>query len=126
METSKQATEVTQEIRTLLESVVRLLEENSRRIEEIVPDIARIKDTQNEMLAGLALHERVRRLKGSLGAEEKRAEFDEGFWDSIQAYCRNCTRMVPLIQPRTTFLDEHTTIEAICRNCGTMVVRTLL
>lgn len=126
METSKQMTEAMQEIASTLQRVVRMLEGQSQRIEEIQLDIARLKESQNDILAGLALYERARRLKESLGMEESAPGPQPGPWESIDAYCRNCTRMVPIVQATATFHDERTVVEAKCRNCGTKVVRTLL
>lgn len=126
METMAEMTGIMNETRELLKHVMRQMEGYTQRIEELMREITRIKDGQNDIIAGLALYERVRRLKESLGTEEKPAEIEEGTWDSIQAYCRNCTMMVPIIEPRASFSDEHTVVEAKCRNCGTMVVRTLL
>ena len=126
METLAEMTGIMNETRELLKHVIRQMEGYTQRTEELMREITRIKDGQNDIIAGLALYERVRRLKESLGTEEKPAEIEEGTWDSIQAYCRNCTRMVPIIEPRASFSDGHTIVEAKCRNCGTMVVRTLL
>ena len=126
METPKQMTDAMQEMRGLLEHAVNLLDSLSRRIDEMMTELARLKESQNEMLAGLALYERARRLKESLGLEEREPEPEEGPWQRVQAYCRNCTKMVPIIEPTTTFRDGRTTVEARCRNCGTWVIRTLL
>ena len=126
METPKQMTDAMQEMRGLLEHAVNLLDSLSRRIDEMMTELARLKESQNEMLAGLALYERARRLKESLGLEEREPEPEEGPWQRVQAYCRNCTKMVPIIEPTTAFRDGRTTVEARCRNCGTWVVRTLL
>ena len=126
METLAEMTGVINEMKGLLHQVVRQLDGYTQRIEDVMREIATIKDAQNEILAGLALYERVRRLKESLGVEEKAVEIDQSTWNNVQAYCRNCTRMVPIIEPRAAFLDEHTVVEARCKNCGTMVVRTLL
>ncbi len=126
METPKQMTDAMQEMRGLLEHAVHLLDSLSRRIDEMMTELARLKESQNEMLAGLALYERARRLKESLGLEEREPEPEEGPWQRVQAYCRNCTKMVPIIEPTTAFRDGRTTVEARCRNCGTWVVRTLL
>ena len=123
---SQHTTEVMHDIRHILQQVVRILEVQSQRMSEVVSDLARVKDAQNQMLAGLALYERARRLKESLSLEEKHSEPEEDPWQNIQAYCRNCTRMMPIIEPIATLLDDHTTIEAKCRNCGTKVIRTLL
>jgi hypothetical protein len=126
METMAEMTGIMNETRELLKHVIRQMEGYTHRIEELMREITRIKDGQNDIIAGLALYERVRRLKESLGTDEKPAEIDESTWDSIRAYCRNCTSMVPIIEPRANFSDEHTVVEARCRHCGTMVVRTLL
>jgi hypothetical protein len=126
METMAEMTGILNETRELMRHVVRQMEGYTQRIEELMREVTRIKDGQNDIIAGLALYERVRRLKDSLGAEEQPAEIVDGSWDNIQAYCRNCTRMVPIVEPRASFSDEHTIVEAKCRNCGTMVVRTLL
>ncbi len=126
METIAEMTEVVNDIRKLLQQVVSQVDEHKQRIEEVKREIATIKDAQNEILAGLALYERVRRLRESLGVEEKPLEIDESAWVSVEAYCRNCTSMVPIIDARAAFIDEHTVVEAKCKNCGTMVVRTLL
>jgi len=119
-------TDAMQEMSGLLEHAVHLLDSLSRRIDEVMTELARLKESQNEMLAGLALYERARRLKESLGLEEREPEPEEGPWQRVQAYCRNCTKMVPIIEPTTTFRDGRMTVEAKCRNCGTWVVRTLL
>jgi hypothetical protein len=119
-------TDAMQEMSGVLEHAVHLLDSLSRRIDEVMTELARLKESQNEMLAGLALYERARRLKESLGLEEREPEPEEGPWQRVQAYCRNCTKMVPIIEPTTTFRDGRTTVEAKCRNCGTWVVRTLL
>jgi hypothetical protein len=126
METMAEMAGVVNEMKGLLQHVVRQLDGYTQRIEEVMREIATIKDAQNEILAGLALYERVRRLKESLGMEDKAVEIDKSTWNNVQAYCRNCTRMVDIIEPRAAFTDEHTVVEARCKNCGTMVVRTLL
>jgi len=126
METMAEMTGIMNETRELLRHVARQMEGYSQRIEELMREVTRIKDGQNDIIAGLALYERVRRLKESLGAEDSPAEIEDGAWENIQAYCRNCTKMVPIVEPRASVSDEHTVVEAKCRNCGTMVVRTLL
>lgn len=126
METPKQMTDVMQEMRGLLEHVVRHLDTQSRRIEDVMTELARLKESQNEILAGLALYERARRLRESLGLEQRESEPEESPWQGVQAYCRNCTKMVPIIEPSATFRDGRTTVEAKCRNCGTWVIRTLV
>jgi len=126
METLQQMTDVMQEMRGLLEHVVRLLDTQSRRIEDVMTELARLKESQNEVLAGLALYERARRLRESLGLEQGESEPEESPWRGVQAYCRNCMKMVPIIEPTATFRDERTIVEAKCRYCGTWVVRTLV
>ena len=140
MDTSKELTQQVQGIRDQIENLVRVVDSLSKRTDEIMTELARIKESQNEVLAGLALWERGRRLKESLeiGQERERGPREipdvehetpgeeESRWDEIQAYCRNCTRMTPISEPVATFQDERTTIRAKCRVCGTMVVRTLV
>jgi hypothetical protein len=126
METLQQMTDVMQGMRGLLEHVVRLLDTQSRRMEDVMTELARLKESQNEILAGLALYERARRLRESLGLEQGESEPEESPWRGVQAYCRNCMKMVPIIEPTATFRDERTIVEAKCRYCGTWVVRTLV
>jgi len=126
METPQQMTDVMQGMRALLGHVIRLLDNQSRRIEDVMTELARLKESQNEILAGLALYERARRLRESLGLEQGESEPEESPWRGVQAYCRNCMKMVPIIEPTATFRDERTIVEAKCRYCGTWVVRTLV
>ncbi len=126
METSREVTAGLQGIRGHLENVARVVDSLSKRTEDVMTELARIKESQNEVLAGLALWERGRRLKEDLGREQESLEHEESPWDEIQAYCRSCTRMMPVSEPVATFRDGRTTITARCRNCGTMVVRTLV
>jgi hypothetical protein len=126
MEKSGQITEIIQELRDVLQHVNGLLEIQTNRFEQVMNEIERVKDAQNEILAGLALYERGRRLKQELGLAEKPSKSKKSPWEGIEAYCRNCTRMVPIVEPRANMSEDHTTVQAKCKTCGTMVIRTLL
>ena len=124
----KESTEVTAAInatRDILQQVVILLESLSERVEEMVAELARIKDSQNELIAGLALYERVKRFKEDLGLELKPSIAEENDLDSMEAYCSNCTEMVPIIEPTSTLKDGRTIVRAKCKTCGTRVFRIL-
>ncbi len=125
METSRNLTDGLQEMKGHLENVAHAVDSLSKRTEEVMTELARIKESQNEVLAGLALYERARRLKESLGLEQDPPARERSPWDEIQAYCRNCTRMTPISEPSAVFQDGRTTVRAKCRYCGTMVLRTL-
>lgn len=118
METSQEMTNVMQEMGGLLDSL-------SRRIEDVMIELARIKESQNQILAGFALHEQARRLEESLGLEQKDSHVEGVPWDSIQTYCHNCLRVVPVIEPTETSHYGRIIIEANCENCGTKVSRIL-
>ena len=126
MEKSGQIAGIIEELRDTLQRVNSLLEAQSNRFEQVMNEIERVKDAQNEILAGLALYERGRRLKQELGLVEKPSKSQKSPWEGIEAYCRNCTKMVPIVEPRANMSDDHTTIYARCKYCKTMVVRTLL
>lgn len=115
-----------QDFRVQLDALAHAMDLLSRRVEDVMVELARIKESQNEVLAGLALWERGRRLKETLGVGPEPSEQEESLWDEIHAYCRNCTRMTRVSDPQTTFQDGRTTVTAKCRNCGTMVMRTLV
>ena len=124
----KGTTEVTEAInvtRDMLQHVIILLDNLTSRIEGIEAEIERIKDSQNELLAGLALYERVKKFKEDLGLEERPSVAEEKDWDNMEAYCSTCTRMVPVIEPVSTLKDGRTTVRAKCKTCGTQVFRTL-
>ena len=125
MDTPREVTDGLQEVRGHLENVARAVDSLAKRTEEVMTELARIKESQNEVLAGLALYERARRLKESLGLEQDSQPRERSPWDEIQAYCRNCTRMMPISDPSVVFQDGRTTVRARCRYCGTMVMRTL-
>jgi len=125
MDTPREVTGGLQEVKGNLENVARALDSLAKRTEEVMTELARIKESQNEVLAGLALYERARRLKESMGLEQPPPPREPSPWDEIQAYCRNCTRMMPIIEPTAVFQDGRTTVRARCRSCGTMVLRTL-
>jgi hypothetical protein len=123
----KQAAEVNEVInvtRDMLQHVIILLDGLTSRIERIEAELGRIKDSQNELLAGLALYERVKKFKEDFGLEEQ-TPAAEVKPSNMQAYCSTCTRMVPVIEPVTTLKDGRTTVRAKCRTCGTQVFRTL-
>lgn len=124
----KQAAEVTEVInvtRDMLQHVIILLDGLTSRIERIEAEIGRIKDSQNELLAGLALYERVKKFKEDLGLEVEPPAAEEKDRDSMEAYCSTCTRMVPVVEPVSALRDGRTTIRAKCKTCGTQVFRTL-
>ena len=118
METPKEMTDVMQEVRGFLDSL-------SRQIEEVMTELARIKESQNQILAGFAFHKRAQRLEESLGLEQKDSPLEEEPWDGIQAYCYNCLRMVPIIDPTATYQYARTIVEANCKHCRTKVSRIL-
>jgi len=101
------------------------LEGLSRRVQEMVDDVGRIKDSQNEMLAGLALYERSRRLKEDLKLAQEPSGQERNTWDNLEAYCRNCTKMVHIVEPTSSLINGRMTITARCKTCKTLVVRTL-
>jgi len=125
MDTPREVTDGMQEVKGHLENIARAVDSLSRRTEEVMTELTRIKESQNEVLAGLALYERARQLKESLGLEQGAPSREPSPWDEIQAYCRNCTRMTPIVEPTAVFKDGRTTVRARCRYCGTMVMRTL-
>ena len=126
MAASKETTVAIEEMRDVLQKISSSMEGLSKRIDEMADEIQRVKDSQNEMLAGLALYERGRRLKEDLGLGEKHASAKRSAWENVEAYCRNCMKMVPIIEPATTLVDERTTIKAKCKYCRTMVIRTII
>ena len=126
MEKPKSTADLMQEVRVLLDRLVNLQNLQSKRIEDLMTELARVKEAQNEMLAGLALYERGQRLKESLVVGERVSEPEESTWQSVEAYCLNCMKMVPIIEPVSTFQDEHVTVRAKCRICARAVIRTLV
>ena len=126
MATAKELTRELQEVRGNIEKMSRAVDSLSKRVEDVMTELARIKEAQNEVLAGLALWERGRRLKDDLGLEQEPSGHEESPWDEIQAYCRNCMRVTHIREPSAVFDDGRTTIRAKCRNCGTMVIKTLV
>lgn len=126
MAASKEMTVAIEEMRDVLQKISSSMEGLSKRIDEMADEIQRVKESQNEMLAGLALYERGRRLKEDLGLGEKRSSAKRSAWENIEAYCRNCMKMVPIIEPTTTLIDGRTTVKAKCKNCRTMVIRTII
>jgi len=110
MEKPKSAADLMQEVRALLDHLVNMQNLQSKRIEDMMTELARVKEAQNEMLAGLALYERGQRLKVSLVAGERASEPEESTWQSVEAYCLNCMKMVPIIEPVSTFQDGHVTV----------------
>lgn len=125
METPRQMTDVMQGISDILEHVVRLLDAQSQRIEKVISELARIKESQNQILAGFSLHERARRLEENLGLEQKDSHVEGEPGDSIEVYCHNCLRKVPIIDPTVTSQYGRTVIEGNCKNCRTKVSRIL-
>jgi len=125
----KASTEVTDAInasREILQKVVILIEGLSERVEEMADELARIKDAQNELMAGLALYERVKAFKEDFELEELKPPLtEEHNWDTMEAYCSSCTRMVPIVEPFSTSKNGRITVRAKCKNCGTNVFRTL-
>jgi hypothetical protein len=128
-ESTKESTKVTAAIdatRDILQQVVILLESLSERVEEMAAELGRIKDSQNELLAGLALYERVKRFKEDfLGVELKPYIAEENDLDNMEAYCNNCIKMVHIIEPTSTLKDGRVTVWAKCKTCGTRVFRIL-
>ena len=125
MKISTEVTEAINTARDMLQKVIILLDNQSERIDEIAADIERLKDSQNELLAGLALYERVKKFKEDLGVEQKPPTAEVKDWDNMQAYCSKCTKMVPVIDPISHLKDGRTTVRAKCKACGTQVFRTL-
>lgn len=125
----KASTDVTDAINTtreILQHVVILIEGLSERVEEMADELARIKDAQNELMAGLALYERVKAFKEDFGLEEVKPPLtEEHNWDAMEAYCSSCTKMVPIVEPVSTSKNGRITVRAKCRTCGTNVFRTL-
>jgi hypothetical protein len=119
------STEAINATRDMLQYLIILLENLTKRIEGIEEDMERVKDAQNELLAGLALYERVKKFKEDFGLEEKPLISKEKGWDNMEAYCSTCTKMVPIIEPVSSLKDGRTTVRAKCKACGTQVFRTL-
>jgi len=112
--------------REMLQQVIIALDSLSQRVDEMAADIARIKDVQNELRGGLALYERVKKLKEErFGVELKPSTAGEVDWAGVMAYCSNCTEMVRIVEPTSTLKDGRIVVRAKCETCGADVSRTL-
>jgi hypothetical protein len=112
--------------RDMLQLVVISLDGLSARVDEIAADIARMKDVQNELLGGLGFLQRVEGFKEEhFGVQLEPSTAEDIDWDSVTAYCSNCTRMVNIIEPTSSLKDERVTVRAKCKTCGAAVTRIL-
>ena len=112
--------------RDMLQRLVILMEGLSERVEEMMMDLARIKESQNQLFAGQALQERAKRVKDDLfGLEVELPEAKESDLGSMEAFCSNCIRMTPVAEPIATQKDGLLTVRGTCEVCGTIVFRIL-
>ena len=126
-ESTKEYTEVVAALdatRDMLQSVIILLEGLSERFEAMATDLDRIKDAQNQLLAGLALQERIKKFKEDLlGLEVKPPVAEGSDLNSVEAFCNNCMKMVPVADHLSTLKDGRLTLRGKCTVCGTPVFR---
>jgi hypothetical protein len=112
--------------RDMLQRLVILMDGLSERVEEMMMDLARIKESQNQLLAGRALQERVKRVKEELfGLEVELPEGRESDLSNVEAFCSNCIRMTPVAEPIATMKDGLLTVRGTCGVCGAIVFRIL-
>ena len=112
--------------RDMLQRLVILMEGLSERVEEMMMDLARIKESQNQLFAGQALQERVKKVKEDLfGQEVELPAVKESDLGSMEAFCSKCIRMTPVAEPIATLKDGLMTVRGTCEVCGTIVFRIL-
>lgn len=128
-ESTKEDTDVVAALdanRDMLQRVFILLEGLSERVEQVTTELDRIKESQNQLLAGLALQERVKRYKEDLLGLEVEPPVAEGSdLNNIEAFCNNCMKMVSIAEPVSTLKDGRLTVRGKCEACGTAVFRIL-
>ena len=118
--TLEQMVDQIERIRELLTNV---LDQQSRQFTELMAEIARLKETQSEILAKVSLIDRLQVHEQSRDTRKRPPRASEGHWEGIQGYCIECTALVLITQATQVLRDGRPTIEGKCAQCGSLVSR---